>query len=178
MDSFLQRLAIFRESNAEAYAADLFKECFGAPFPVPRRDAGLAIETPPEDWRQFVAVYTWEDGKRETVGFCNWIRYADAYLEGGLCVRPTFYRRLPRARFLECKAAGGIAQLLMERAAGELNDCKAWFGYCGDAKSLAVTLRTGYQLTDHKYLIVRWFGETSEEDRRNLIAAIQRIGPF
>ena len=30
-----------------------------------------------------------------------------------MCVRKTFYRRLPREEFRECQAEGGIAQMIM-----------------------------------------------------------------
>jgi hypothetical protein len=178
MAAFVDHLRIFDAGNAERYAADLFGECFGAAFPVPRRNAGLSIPTPPENWRQYVALYRWPDGRDETVGFCNWIKHGEVYLEGGMCVRKTFYRRMPKEHFRDCQAAGGIAQMLMETAARELTDCKAWFGYCGDAKALAVDLRVGYVPTVHKHVIVKWFRDVPEAERRALIDAIAAIGPF
>jgi len=66
----------------------------------------------------------------------------------------------------------------MEQAARELTDCKAWFGYCGDAKALAVDLRVGYVPTGHRHLIVKWFRDVPESERRALVDAIARIGPF
>src|SRR3989442_4844018 len=86
-------VAFFR--NAQYFAADLFYESFATPFPVPRESAGLSIQTPPENWWQEVAFYKWSDAHLEAVGFCNWIRYADCYLCGRLCVLNDFYRRLP-----------------------------------------------------------------------------------
>jgi len=62
---FSDHLRIFDAGNAEAHAAELFRECFNAPFPVPRDNAGLPIPTPPENWRQYVALYRWPDGKEE-----------------------------------------------------------------------------------------------------------------
>jgi hypothetical protein len=178
MPSFKESLKIFGTGNAERYAAELFHESFNAPFPAPRENAGLAIPTPPENWRQYVALYRWPDGREETVGFCNWIRHGEVYLEGGMCVSKTFYRRLPREHFRACQAAGGIAQMVMEQAARELADCTAWFGYCGDAKALAVDLRVGYVRTRHEHLIVKWFRELPEAQRRRLIDEIAAIGPF
>lgn len=178
MQSFEQALRIFAADNAQTYADELFREAFNAPFPVPRDPCGLSIPTPPENWRQYVAVYTWPEGHEETVGFCNWIKYDEAYLEGGLCVRANFYRRLSREHFRECQAQGGIAQMLMMRAAQVLNDCDAWFGWCGDPKALAVDLRAGFQTTDHKYLIVKWFRELPESRKAALIEKYTAIGPF
>lgn len=178
MPTFDDSIRIFDARNAESLASELFRESFGADFPVPRDNSGLAIPTPPENWRQYVALYRWEDGREETVGFCNWIRYRDVYLEGGMCVRNTFYRRMPREHFRDCQARGGIAQLMMATAARELTDCKAWFGHCGDAKAMAVGLRAGYVPTEHKYLIVKWFAGLPEAEGKALIDSIAAIGPF
>jgi hypothetical protein len=67
----------------------------------------------------------------------------------------------------------------MEQAARELTDCKAWFGYCGDAKALAVDLRVGYMPTGHRHLIVKWFrDDLPESERRALVESIAAIGAF
>lgn len=176
--SFEDALRIFEAPDARSLAGDLFEESFNAPFPVPRRDSGLSIPTPPSNWHQYVAVYRWPDETQETVGFCNWIRYGDTYLEGGMCVRKGFYRRLPAEHFRRCRARGGIAQLMMEAAARQLNDCTAWFGYCGDAKALAVDLRAGYVPTRHEHLIVKWFREVSRAEQERLTGQVAAIGPF
>ena len=170
-------LRIFRTENAAALAGELFRECFNAPFPVPRDDAGLSIPTPPANWRQYVAVYSGPDGD-ETVGFCNWIKHGDVYLEGGMCVRERFYRRLPREEFRALRERGGLAQMMMAHAATELTDCKAWFGYCGDAKAMAVDLRFGYERTRHEKLIVKWFADLPAAERERLVESIAAIGAF
>ena len=178
MHSLNDALSVAAVSNARFLAGQLFFDSFAQPFPVPRDNAGLAIATPPETWRQYVALYKWSDLHIEPVGFCNWIRYGEVYLEGGLCVRRGFYRRLPRNHWQACNQAGGIAQIMMETAARELNDCSAWFGYVGDKMSSIVTARAGYQKTRYKYLIVKWFKDLPEEQKRALEESIDRIGPF
>jgi hypothetical protein len=170
-------LLIFRSPDAAAIASGLFRECFSAAFPVPR-EGSLPIPTPPHAWRQFVASYRWPDGKDEAVGFCNWIRYNDVYLQGGMCVRRNFYRRLPRDQFREVQEQGGLAQMMMSAAERELNDGVAWFGYCGDAKALAVDLRAGYEMTHRKYVIVKWFRDLEPAERERLIDEVAKIGPF
>ena len=171
------RLRIFRPPDAAALATQLFRESFNAGFPVPR-DNSLPVPTPPEAWRQYVATYRWPDGGEETVGFCNWIKHRDVYLQGGMCVQRTFYRRLPREEFRELQARGGLAQAMMAVAERELNDGVAWFGYCGDAKALAVDLRAGYVQTDRRFVIVKWFRDVPEAERRRLIDEVATIGPF
>lgn len=112
------------------------------------------------------------------MGFCNWIRHGDVYLEGGMCVRENVYRRMPREHFRQCREQGGIAQMMMATAARELDDAAAWFGYCGDAKAMAVDLRAGYMRTRHPHLIVKWFREIAAHEQERLIESIAAIGPF
>jgi len=178
MQSFQESFHVTGFANAEYFAADLFYENFAIAFPVPRNNCGLSIPTPPQNWRQYVAFYKWPDKLIEPVGFCNWIRHGDVYLEGGMCVRRNFYRRLPKQHWVACKEAGGVAQLIMEAAARELTDCAAWFGYCGDRRAFIVDSRVGYEPTHYKYLIVKWFTDIPEDARRRLIDSIGSIGPF
>jgi hypothetical protein len=178
MRSFRESINVTGFANAEFFAADLFYDSFAIHFPVPREHCGLSIPTPARNWRQYVAFYKWPDDTIEPVGFCNWIRYGNVYLEGGMCVRRNFYRRLPKQHWDACKDAGGVAQIIMESAARELTDCAAWFGYCGDKKALVVDLRVGYEPTHHEYLIVKWLADISEGDKRSVIDGIAEIGPF
>lgn len=175
---FERCVRIFDAGNAAPYASRLFEESFGAAFPVPRTECGLPFPTPPENWRQYVALYSWPEGQQETVGFCNWIRVGDVYLEGGMCVSKSIYRRLPPEHFRECRSRGGFAQMIMQEASRTLNDCTAWFGHCGDAKAMAVDLRVGYEPTPVKHLIVKWFRQITDQEKSALIAKIARIGPF
>lgn len=175
---FDQSFAIIGMRNAAFFATQLFLDSFAVPFPIPRDNCGLPIPTPPDAWRQYVALYKWSETSIETVGFCNWIRYDDVYLEGGMCVRPDFYRRLPKEHWNACKARGGVAESMMRAAASELTDCVAWFGYCGDKKAYAVDMRVGYEPTDRKHIIVKWFRSVDADKRRALIDHIAAIGPF
>ena len=176
--SFESSLKVSFYPNAQDFAADLFYESFKIPFPVPREKTGLSISTPPENWRQEVAFYTWADERTEAVGFCNWIRHENCYLCGGMCVRSNFYRRLPREHWDACRERGGIAQIVLETAFATLTDCTAWFGYCGDRKAYVVDLRAGYEPTRHRYLIVKWNADLSEPEKRALEDRFAAIGPF
>jgi len=178
MKSFSESLHVVDFRNAAFFASDLFYECFASAFPVPRDLCGLPIPTPAHQWHQYVAFYKWSETALEPVGFCNWIRYGEVYLEGGMCVRKSFYRRLPKEHWDECKALGGVAQITMEAAAQELNDCIAWFGYCGDKKAYLVDSRVGYRKTSRPFIIVKWFQEISADRQRELEDLIAAIGPF
>jgi hypothetical protein len=178
MKSFDESLHVSFFANAQYFAANLFYESFRSAFPVPREDAGLSIPTPPENWRQEVAFYKWSEEHIEPVGFCNWIRFADCYLCGGMCVRRDFYRRLPREHWTACRDRGGVAQIMLEIAFRNLTDCLAWFGYCGDKKAYRVDIRAGYQPTRHKHLIVNWNADLCETEKRALEDRLAAIGPF
>jgi hypothetical protein len=178
MKSFESSLNVAFFANAQDFAAELFYDCFKIPFPVPRENAGLSIPTPPENWRQEVAFYTWPGERVEVVGFCNWIRHEDCYLCGGMCVRASFYRRLPKEHWIACRDRGGIAQIVLQTAFATLTDCTAWFGYCGDRKAYIVDLRAGYQPTRHRYLIVKWNADLSEAEKHALEDSFAAIGPF
>ena len=178
MTAFDDALGVFESKDAVRYAGALFQESFNSAFPVPVSYRILETQIRPEDWRQFVATYTWPDGTEECVGFCNFIKYKDVYLEGGLAVQKNFYRRLPKAQFSVCSRRGGIAQIMMETAATQLTDCVAWFGYCGDAKALQVDLRAGFVQTEHPYIIVKWMRALPATEMRTWIDDVTRIGLF
>jgi hypothetical protein len=176
--SFKESIEILDLQNASYFATDLFKECFASPFPVPRDYLGLSHDPRSGTWHQYVAFYKWTETHIEPVGFCNWIRHRDVYLEGGMCVRRNFYRRLPKEHWSECKLVGGIAQLVMEAAANSLNDADAWFGYCGDKKAYAVDMRVGYRPTRHPFLIAKWFRDLPRNRQEELEDQIALLGPF
>ena len=105
-------------------------------------------------------------------------RYDEVYLEGGMCVRRNFYRRLPRDNWARCRERGGVAQIMMETAAQRLSDCDAWFGYCGDRKASIVDARVGFVPTTYPYLIVKWFRALPGDAQHRLVDKIARIGAF
>ena len=180
--SFAAALTVRDVGDATLIAGELFQASFNSAFPTPREFQLGTILVEKSAWHQYVAHYTRADGTVECVGFCNWIRYGsehgDVYLEGGMCVKKHFYRRLSKDEFRDCKALGGVAQIMMEAAARELNDADAWFGYCGDSQAYRVDQRVGYQPTVHKHLIVKWLRELNINSQAKLMAAIAKIGPF
>lgn len=176
--SFADALRVKNVGDATAVAGELFQTSFNAAFPTPRDFQLGEVLVKKSAWHQYIAQYNRADGTVECVGFCNWIRYGDVYLEGGMCVKKNFYRSLPKDEFRECKALGGVAQMTMEAAARDLDDAAAWFGYCGDHMAYQVDQRVGYQPTVHKHLIVKWTREMDTNAQAELIEAIAKIGPF
>jgi len=169
--TFKERFHVQRFDNASYFAAPMFQAIFHQAFPEPPADASPS-------WAQYVAFFRWNEDQVEPVGFCNFLPYENLWLEGGLCVRRNFYARLPRGLSEECRATGGVAQLIMEAAAKELDDCTAWFAYVGDPQSLKVCTRCGYEATNRKHVIAKWFRECSPEDKRALIERVAALGPF
>lgn len=178
MTSFSESLHVVDLPNAAYFAADLFRENFGTAFPEPQSHVGTSNSSSVRTWHQYVAFYKWSDTQIEVVGFCNWIRHESVYLEGGMCVRRNFYRRLPKDHWQSCKELGGIAQIVMEAAAKELNDADAWFGYCGDRKAFLVDARVGYRPTTYPFLIVKWFRDLPQARQEEIERHIAKLGPF
>lgn len=106
--NFKELLRVQRFDNAAYFAGPLFQGIFQQPFP---KSAGRGIA--------FVGAirrfFQWDEEQIEPVGFCNFLPYENSWLEGGLCVRR--YARLPPGLSEECRATGGVAQLIMEAAA-------------------------------------------------------------
>ncbi len=176
--SFAEALTVRDVGDATLIAGELFQASFNSAFPSPREFQLGTERVKKSAWHQYVAEYIRADGSVECVGFCNWIRYENVYLEGGMCVKKHFYRSLSKQEFRDCKALGGVAQIMMESAARDLNDAAAWFGYCGDSQAYRVDQRVGYQPTAHKHLIVKWLREVDANAQAKLIEAIAKIGPF
>ena len=100
------------------------------------------------------------------------------YLCGGLCIDARSYRRVDQSSRDRIAAAGGIAEILLRECFADLTDRDVIFGHCGDAKAKRVTLRAGFETTQHQYLIVHWKRDLTHERRQALIAVADAIGPF
>lgn len=180
VDTFRSRFDVARFADASFFASELFQEAFASAFPVPVEAPAINLREPisKQDWFQYVAFYRWPGGLIEPVGFVNYIRYGSVYLAGGLCVKRNFYHRLPREHFQQCRALGGVAQLLLETVADDRRDAEALFGYVGDAKSMRVSTRAGYALVRAPYLIAKWPRDLPQQRRAELIDRVASIGPF
>lgn len=176
--SFAESTFVVQMRDASFFATDLFFEAFRQPFPMPHDSTGLSIATPRDTWHQFVAFYKWSETNVEPVAFVNFIRFRDAYLEGGLCARRSFYRRLPASHWRECKERGGIVQIMLEKAAGDLNDADAWFGHTSIGTAWLVNERLGFEPTRHQYLKVRWLRDLPEARKREIEDYVNAIGSF
>ncbi|MEO8345849.1 MAG: hypothetical protein ABI607_09155 [Betaproteobacteria bacterium] len=176
--SFADSTFVLGMQDASYFAGDLFREGFGSAFPKPHDGALLSIPTPRDRWHQYVAFYKWSDEHVEPVAFVNFIRFENVYLEGGLCARKNFYRRLPADHWLQCKARGGIAHILLEYAMHDLADADAWFGHTSIQPAWLVNERLGFVATRHPYLKVKWFRELPEERKREIEDRIHEIGSF
>ena len=176
--SFAESTFVLGMRDASYFAADLFREGFGSAFPKPHDGALLAIPTPRDCWHQYVAFYKWSDTNIEPVAFVNFIRFENVYLEGGLCARKNFYRRLPPEHWRACKERGGIVQIMLEQAIRELDDADAWFGHSSNQPAWLVNERLGFLVTRHPYLKVKWFRELPDARKREIEDRINTIGSF
>ena len=80
---------------------------------------------------------------------------------------------------LGCVQGGwGVAQLIMEAAAREVDRLRSMVRLLRRQKAFIVDSRVGYEPTHYKYLIVKWFADIPEDAKRRLIDDIGSIGPF
>jgi len=176
--SFAEATFVLGMRDASFFATGLFREAFGQPFPHPPSSAGTPLAAPSDTWHQYVAFYKWSEMAIEPVAFVNLIRHGNVYLEGGLCARRNFYRRLPADHWRDCKARGGIVQVLLEHAMRERDDADAWFGHTSINPAFLVNERLGFEVTRYPYLKVKWFHELPDARKREIEDEIDAIGSF
>lgn len=178
MNGFDRSLDIRFDGAAAETAAKLFQAAYRSPAPVPR-DIQLGEHlASAADWAQVIATYRFGTDDPVCVGFVNFIRVEDFFLTGGLCVDATAYRRMTRGEFDDCQRRGGFAQCMLEWSAAHLRGGVAMVGYCGDKRALAAGLRSGYQQTRHRYLIVRPIVPLESDQIERIVMRADRLGPF
>ena len=176
--SFVESTFVVHMRDASFFATELFFEAFGQPFPKPRDSTGLSIPTPHDTWHQFVAFFKWSETHIEPVAFVNYIRFNDVYLEGGLCARRSFYRRLSPQHWQQCKEYGGVIRILMERSMRDLNDADAWFGHTSSNPAWLVGSKLGFEATRYPYLKVKWSRDLPDARKREIEDQVNAIGSF
>jgi hypothetical protein len=176
--SFAEATFVLGMRDASLFATGLFREAFGQAFPRPPSAAGASLAAADGAWHQYVAFYKWSETAIEPVAFVNLIRRGNVYLEGGLCARRNFYRRLPPGHWRDCKARGGIVQVLLEQAMRERNDADAWFGHTSINPAFLVNERLGFETTRYPYLKVKWFRDLPAARKREIEDEIDAIGAF
>jgi hypothetical protein len=158
-------LSITEIDSAELLVTALFKRKFG--------------HVPPDFPRHFVALYSDDSGGLHLAGYSHMRKHGDVYLSGGSCTEGNTIRKFTTERSQLVEANGGIwYQILKYKFAKLANECDAFFGHCGDSRALQVALAAGFQLTEHRHLIVHWHKPLSDERKHKLTESVHEIGAF
>lgn len=160
----LGSLSLIEVSDAEALAGDIFRGAFKA--------------APPRFPRHFVLLQKVPQQAAKVVGYVHHTHRGRAYLAGGLVVSAMEFRRLDPDTAALVRKAGGLAEWVMRTTTGWLQDADAVFAYMGDAKSIRVNSRVGFQPTGHQYLHVLWTRPLPPATITALVDEIAAIGPF
>ena len=144
-------IKIVKISDASFLAEELFQRCFG--------------QSPPDFPIHYVAFDRVAPQTFKVVGYYH-ITHCGAYvLVGGLCIDD---------EYRDQKLGRALSAIAFEDAGA----AKAFFAYLGNPVSRAVAYRVGYVDTPHQYLMVKWLVGLSQEEQRQLMAEVAKLGPF
>lgn len=165
MDSLDDIVIITEVADGPAVAGALFRRKFAQDLPDFDHHVVAFARTP--------------DGRGETLSYLHlWLR-DDVCLVGGGCTDGQAIARLPAAHRERIHAANGLLlQTLRFSFARYADRCEAFFGYCGDARAMAVDLEAGFVPTVHERLLVHWHRPLPAARREELVQRVKDLGPF
>jgi hypothetical protein len=165
MDSLDDIVIITEVADGPAAAGALFRRKFAQEMP--------------DFEHHVVASARTADGPGETLSYLHlWLR-DDVCLVGGGCTDGQAIARLPAADRARIRAANGLLLRTLRFSFARYADrCEAFFGYCGDARALAVDLAAGFVPTPHDHLLVHWHRPLAQARRGELVERVRGFGPF
>ncbi len=145
-----EKVRIIEVQDSPFFAGDLFFRAFGHP--------------PPKNPTNYVAIHV--DSKNppafHAIGFIHVEQVDDMGLVGGLCVDAQWHGK-------------GLGKRLLSSADDKKDRFKALFVHTDDPR---IAAECGYEPLPHPYLMVKWVGLLSPEEKKRLIATAIAIGPF
>jgi hypothetical protein len=137
-----------------------------------------AFKSPPPDYpRHFIASYRTEN-RRIICGYVHHLQLEDGlFLVGGLCVDPSFYRRVAPDTRTEIRQHGSLSRWLLAASIGLLGPKRAVFAYTGNTMSRRDCHALGFDSASGEYLMAQWHNEPAER-RASVIARVAQLGPF
>jgi hypothetical protein len=107
-----------------------------------------------------------------------WLR-DDVCLVGGGCTDGRAIAQMSDGERARITAANGLLlRTLLYSFRRYADRCEAFFGYCGDARALAVDLQAGFVPTGHEHLLVHWHRPLSPARQAELVEKVRGFGPF
>ena len=158
-------LCIDEVESGEFFTGELFRRKFGHPPPDFGRHIVLFYRDASAAFHVASYLHLWTD---RTIG-----------LIGGGCTDGRTLRLMTEPQRSTVNAAGGLLLQTLRHAFGRHEDAlEAFFGYCGNARALAVDLQAGFLRTDDPNLLVRWNRDLSAPARAGLFRQALDLGPF
>ncbi len=134
---------------------------------------------PPAEPHHVVSFYRAGDGALWPASYVHFRPWHSLMLVGGAATDGTVLRRMTPAEREAITQAGGIYLHALRWAFARFaTQCEAYFGYCGDARAMAVDLAAGFEPTGHPHLIVRWHRAVDASRRAALVDQVRAIGAF
>ena len=160
-------LQVIEVDSAEYLVGNLFKRRFNT-------------ETFPQEPFHFVAFAKSKDGSLSTLGYVHYYIDGEDALCGGLVIDNRNYRKLSASDRGAIRDQGGVAQLLLTHSFAKLpNNLVGIWGYVGDKQSKKVCLRSGFETTYHKPILVVWRASSLTDEQKTLhVKRIESIGAF
>ena len=133
----------------------------------------------PSVGRHLIMFHRTAEGAIRAVCYAHFMPFGDIMLVGGVCTDGDVIRQMTDQEQAALRAAGGAYHLLLRHGFQHFAaDCEAFFGYCGDARAEQVNLMSGFEKTQHEYLLVNFHKDVHPVMQRALIAKAAAIGPF
>ncbi len=155
-------LARLNHGDIKPFIGDLFERSFRS--------------APPDSPVHYVC-YCKEQSGISMVGYGHCTPCPNYYLGGGMCTDNRALRRLSVATRKAISQRGGIAQFLIETIFSMSADKSAVFSYVGHPVALEIDLRSGFQKTKHRHLIVHWT-RGAPDNAATMINEVHALGPF
>lgn len=155
-------LARFDSGEIKPIIGDLFERSFRS--------------APPEFPAHYVC-YCKEQDLVSVVGYGHCTISSRYYLGGGMCTDNRALRKLAASTRQAIAGRGSVAQFLIESIFSMSMDKAAVFSYVGHPVALEIDLRSGFQKTKYRHLIVHW-QHGVPTDAEALIDEVHAIGPF
>ena len=165
MDPLDDIVIITEVADGPAVAGELFRRKFGQDLPDFDHHVVAFARTP--------------HGAGDVLSYLHlWLR-DDVCLVGGGCTDGRALARLPDAARERIRAGNGLLLRTLKHSFARYADrCEAFFGYCGDARAMAVDLEAGFVPTPHEHLLVHWHRPLPAARRDELVERVRGFGPF
>jgi hypothetical protein len=135
-------------------------------------------QTIPSVPRHFVLLHAQSALDTQVLGYIHQTVFETACLAGGLVVDAWVFRKLDAAAQHEIRSRGGMAEWLLRESIACVAPRDAAYACIGDAKSLTVNLRIGFQAAGPPFLYIRPSTNKHPDELAALTQRVAALGLF